>query len=107
MPRTQLDLFADQQTAPAESGPGPLEGPPPELIARIRGELEATLCAVRQAQTLPWADLTRATLAELRFHSIAKWLPEEEAAGLRTAFEAEMMRLYQLEDDRRTDEVGS
>ena len=70
-------------------------------MARIRGELETTLCAVRQADSLPWPDLTRATLAELRFHSIAGWLPEREAATLREAFEAEMRRLYHLEENRQ------
>jgi hypothetical protein len=102
MPRTQLDLFANQNTAPEQRAPVAFEQPPAEFIARIRGELEETLCTVRQAEGLPWPDLTRATLAELRFHSIAGWLPEEEAAGLRAAFEAEMGRLYQLEDDRRS-----
>jgi hypothetical protein len=101
MPRTQLDLFANQQIAGEERPPIALEPPPAEFVARIRGELEATLCAVRRAESLPWPDLTRATLAELRFHSIAGWLPEDEAATLRAAFEAEMKRLYQSEDDRQ------
>jgi hypothetical protein len=101
MPRTQLDLFASQETVPEERTPGAFERPPEAFVARIRSELEATLCAVRQADTFPWPDLTRATLAELRFHSIARWLPDEEAASLREAFEMEMKRLYELEDDRR------
>jgi hypothetical protein len=45
---------------------------------------------------MPWSDLTQATLAELRFHSIAGWLPADEANGLRGAFELEMERLYEL-----------
>jgi hypothetical protein len=73
--------------------------PPPEFVARIRSELEATLRTVQRAATLPWPDLTRATLAELRFHSIARWLPEGEASALRAAFEAEMARLYESEDN--------
>jgi hypothetical protein len=101
MTRTQLDLFANEQTAGEERAPVALGQPPAEFVARIRGELEATLCAVREADSLPSPDLTRATLAELRFHSIAGWLPEREAATLREAFEAEMKRLYQLEDDQR------
>jgi hypothetical protein len=100
MPRTQLDLFGDKQEPDEERGPAALEPPPAEFVARIRIELETTLCTVRQAERLPWPDLTRATLAELRFHSIAKWLPEEEAAEIRAAFEAQMKRLYELEDDR-------
>jgi hypothetical protein len=102
MPRTQLDLFADQQTAREDRAPVALEQPPAEFVARIRAELEAMLCTVRQAETFPWPNLTRATLAELRFHSIAGWLPEREAARLREAFETEMERLYRVEDDRRS-----
>jgi hypothetical protein len=98
---TQPDLFAEQEIGRVERAPLALEQPPAEFVARIRDELEATLGTVRQAESLPWTDLTRATLAELRFHSIARWLPEEDAAALREAFEAEMRRLYQLEDDRR------
>ena len=47
-----------------------------------------------------FASASRTTLAELRFNSIAVWLPAEEAAALRAAFETEMARLYQLEDDQ-------
>jgi hypothetical protein len=52
------------------------------------------LARVREAAALPWKDLTQATLAELRFDSIAGWLPEEEAAALRAAFHRELDRLY-------------
>jgi hypothetical protein len=45
---------------------------------------------------LPWKDLTQATLAELRFDSIAGWLPEDEAAALRAEFHRELDRLYAL-----------
>jgi hypothetical protein len=58
------------------------------------------LAQVRAAELLPWPDLTRTTLAELRFNSIARWLPEDEAGGLRQAFEAEMTRLHDA-DNRR------
>lgn len=96
----QLNLFTDHQTADQGRVPAGLEQPPPDFVARIRSELEATLHTVRQAAALPWPDLTRATLAELRFHSIARWLPEEEAATLCQAFEVEMARLYEQEDKR-------
>lgn len=95
----QPDLFADQP-AREDRRHLPLEQPPADFIARIRAELEGTLRMVREAATLPWPDLTRATLAELRFHSIARWLPEEEAARLRACFETEMVRLYEREDGR-------
>jgi hypothetical protein len=46
---------------------------------------------------LPRKDLTTATLAELRFDSIAGWLPEDEAATLRASFHRELDRLYAVE----------
>lgn len=97
---SQLNLFTDHQAAGDERAAAAFEQPPADFVARIRDELEATLNTVRQATALPWPDLTRATLAELRFHSIARWLPEEEAAALRQAFEAEIARLYEREDNQ-------
>jgi hypothetical protein len=52
------------------------------------------LARVREAAALPWKDLTAATLAELRFNSIAGWLPEDEASASRGAFQCEINRLY-------------
>jgi len=72
------------------------EPPPADFIARIRCELTGTLARVREAGALPWKDLTAATLAELRFDSIAGWLPQDEAAGLRAEFHRELDRLYAL-----------
>ena len=70
---------------------------PPDFVARIRAELKTTLRSVQEAATLPWPDLTRATLA---FNSISRLLPEAEAAALREASEVEMARLYEAEDRR-------
>jgi hypothetical protein len=39
------------------------EPPPADFIARIRDELTATLARVREAATLPWKDLTAATIS--------------------------------------------
>jgi hypothetical protein len=84
----QPDLFADAgDVLPAET-------PPSDFIARIRDELTGTLARVRAAVALPWKDLTAATLAELRFNSIAGWLPDDEASALRLSFQREMNRLY-------------
>jgi hypothetical protein len=84
----QPDLFA-------AAGQAVLQEPPPaDFIARIRGELSDTLARVREAAALPWQDLTAATLAELRFNSIAGWLPDNEAKVFRACFEREMGRLY-------------
>jgi len=74
------------------------EPPPADFIARIRGELTDTLARVREAAALPWKDLTTATLAELRFNSIAGWLPEDEASALRGAFQCEINRLYLISE---------
>lgn len=98
MPAPQFDLFGEQQHSLEELLPVGFDQPPLDFVARIRAELEATLNTVRGAERLPWTDLTRTTLAELRFHSIARWLPDEEEAALRAAFETEMTRLYQLEE---------
>ena len=75
----RLDLFASAGGIP------PAEVPPSDFIARIRDEL-GTLTRVREAAALPWNDLTAAILAELRFNSIAGWLPQGEASELRGAF---------------------
>ena len=98
MPATQPDLFGDDPAARPARRHELLASV--ELVERIRSELEATLAMVRAADRLPWPDLTRMTLAELRFRSIVRWLPEAEAAGLRAAFDAERERLYALEDAR-------
>lgn len=73
-----------------------MERPPADFVARVRDELTGTLARVRRAASLPWKDLTQATLAELRFDSIAGWLPEDEAAALRAEFHRELDRLYAL-----------
>jgi hypothetical protein len=93
----QPDLFA---AANAVSGGGyaaSLDEPPPaDFIERIRSELQSTLALARGAMTMPWRDLTAATLAELRFKSIAGWLPADEASTLRASFAREMARLWEI-----------
>jgi hypothetical protein len=84
----QPDLFVTAD--PALS----CEPPPPDFIARIRDELTRTLARARDAAVLPWRDLTQAYLAELRFNSIAGWLPNDEADPLRADFRRELDRLY-------------
>jgi hypothetical protein len=84
----QPDLFQAQADL--------LEPPPADFVARIRDELTGTLARAREAAVLPWKDLTAATLAELRFDSIAGWLPQDEAVALRAEFHRELDRLYAL-----------
>jgi hypothetical protein len=85
----QPDLFENPVKFPPAA-------PPADFVARIRDELTDTLARVREAAALPWKDLTSATLAELRFDSIAGWLPEGEAVVLRAEFHRELDRLYAL-----------
>jgi hypothetical protein len=99
-PPSQLDLFGEAQPSLEDLLPSGFDRPPPDFVERVRAELTATLRTVRGADRLPWPDLTRTTLAELRFNSIAGWLPPEEARALRAAFKAEMARLYDAEDER-------
>lgn len=100
MAGAQLDLFGEAK-AP-EFNPDDYK-PSPEFIGQIRRELEATLASVRGAERFPWRDLTQTMLGEMRFHSIVRWLPKEEAAALCAAFEVEMARLYEAEDARRAE----
>ncbi len=93
---SQPDLFASSGPLASEQ-PGD-EAPPAEFVDRIRTELLETLARARSAAALPWSDLTQALLAELRFKSIANWLPQSEADRLREDFETELVRLYAVKD---------
>ena len=106
MADAQFDLFGSDETATPRSG-RIMDNPPEDLVVRIRGELERTVSRVRTAEReLPWRDLTEATLAELRFHSVARWLPEEEARALCRVFQAELDRLYAVLDGQAGDAGG-
>lgn len=96
----QLDLFGEPPEPSSNPMHGMTEPPPAAFVERIRAELLATLALAREATYLPWANLTSSTLAELRFKSIADWLPKAEADALRDAFEAELVRIYENEDAR-------
>ncbi len=92
----QTDLFAAEAGA-ATMSVVPEEADRAELVASTRAELLATLARARAAERLPWPNYTQSTLAEMRFDSISRWLPEDEAAALRDAFATELDRLYALE----------
>lgn len=90
----QSDLF---DAAAGDGGAaGPCSEPPDEaFVDGIRRELRATLAKVdASSDRLPWADPTRAYLAEMRFRSIARWLPEPEARGLVHSFDEAIDRVY-------------
>jgi hypothetical protein len=50
------------------------------------------LAEMRNAQSMPW-DWGRASLYRVIFPQMTQWLPEEEGAQLRLAFDTELQRL--------------
>lgn len=62
----------------------------------VRAELEKILAEARAASTVPW-EPARVGLYRTIFPQMTLWLPDEEAAQLRFAFEAEMARLEAAE----------
>lgn len=88
----QSDLF---DGAGGAAAPEAFEAPDAAFVEGIRRELTATLRKVEAAEgVLPWGDLTKAYLAEMRFRSISRWLPAEEAGALVAAFDAALERVY-------------
>ena len=59
---------------------------PPDTV---RAELLAVLAKARAAERMPW-DARRTLYWRTVFPQMANWLPEEEAAQLRFAFETEI-----------------
>ncbi len=59
---------------------------------KVREELNRILAEARAAQSMPW-DPKRAALYRTIFPQMTNWLPEDEGAQLRFAFEAELERL--------------
>lgn len=95
---TQPDLFASSE-APLEPQVEEFDPDREEFVQRLREELNATLALAQAAPRFPWRDLTRTLMAEMRFHSIAEtWMPPEEGARLRAAFDVEMVRFYAVHD---------
>lgn len=81
---TQPDLFASDSAPEA-----PVYRPDPD---KVRARLEHILREARAASTFPW-EPTRVSLYRTIVPQMTNWLPEEEAAGWRAEFEAEMARL--------------
>jgi len=81
-PPTQAELFDE-------------DAPAPEYRAdpdRVRARLHKMLAEARAAQKLTW-EPERVLLYRTLFPQMTNWLPEDESAQLRFAFEAEMARL--------------
>jgi hypothetical protein len=87
----QPDLFGTQ----TQDDPFDDNAPEPQYRAdpdKVRAELHKILAEARAAQKLPW-EPARVSLYRTIFPQMTNWLPEDEAAQLRFAFEAEMARL--------------
>jgi hypothetical protein len=79
---TQAELFDEDRPTPV------WRADPDE----VRRDLHRILAEPRAAQTMPW-DAYQTGLYRLDFLQMTNWLPDDEAAQLRTAFEAELARL--------------
>lgn len=87
---SQPDLFApDVQPDLFGAEAAPAYRPDPD---RVRARLHRILAEAKGARTFPW-DPTRISLYRTIFPQMTLFLPEEEGAQLRFAFEAEMTRL--------------
>jgi hypothetical protein len=78
----QPDLFGEDADAPVYRAD-------PD---KVRARLHKILAEARAAEVLPWEG-ARVSLYRTIFPQMTRWLPDEEAAQLRLAFEAEMERL--------------
>ena len=86
----QADLFGEETEAVfGEDTPAPVYRADPD---KVRARLHKILAEARAAETLPW-DSGRVSLYRTIFPQMTRALPDEEAAQLRFAFEAEMERL--------------
>ena len=87
----QADLFQadDQSDLFGEDSPTSEYRPDPDSV---RAELHKILSEARAGQRLPW-EPKKVLLYRTIFPQMTNWLPDEEGAQLRFAFEAEIKRL--------------
>jgi hypothetical protein len=83
------DLFEEDEPDLFGAVPAPAYRPDPD---KVRRRLEKILAEARAAQKLPW-EPTTVSLYRTIFPQMTNWLPEEEGAQLRFAFETELARL--------------
>ncbi len=89
--QTQQDLFetgSQPELFDADAAP-PAYRPDPD---QVRARLHKILAEARTAEKLPW-DPDKLLVYRTIFPQMARWLPEEEGAQLRFAFETELERL--------------
>jgi hypothetical protein len=84
------DLF-ETETQPDLFGAAAAPAYRPDLD-KVRSRLHKILAQARAAQTFPWQP-TRVSLYRTIFPQMTNWLPEDEGAQLRFAFETELARL--------------
>ena len=85
---TQPDLFGTQSDL---FGPPPKQSYAPSL-ATVRAEVNKVLEKARIAKEMPWT-AKEVAFWKTVFPQMTNWLPEEEAAQLRSAFMEEICRL--------------
>ncbi|MGD0763053.1 MAG: hypothetical protein ABR929_07665 [Roseiarcus sp.] len=86
----QLDLFDESEPElPGLEGTAAVYRADPD---EVRTELLRVLAEARAAQSFPW-DARRTLYWRTVFPQMTNWLPDDEAAQLRFAFEAEIRRL--------------
>ena len=89
MSRNQLDLFAEPEPDLFPDAPEVKYRPDPD---DVRARLHVIIAEAKAAETLPWKP-AKLSLYRMIVPQMASWLPEEEAAQLRFAFETELARL--------------
>ncbi|MFZ1103991.1 MAG: hypothetical protein WAN86_14300 [Hyphomicrobiaceae bacterium] len=85
---SQTDLFGMQADL---IGPPPKQSYAPSL-ATVRAEVNKVLDTARTAREMPWTPKEVAFWKTV-FPQMTNWLPDEEAAQLRSAFMEEICRL--------------
>lgn len=80
----QADLFAGEPAPPRRAAM--------DFPAEARARLTRILAEARAAATLPWSERDLA-MWEILFPQMAGWLPDDEAARLRSEFARELERL--------------
>ena len=86
----QPDLFlSDKQPEGFEDAPARAYRADPD---EVRAGLNQMLAEARAAKELPWEQKT-VSLYRTIFPQMTRWLPEDEAAQLRLAFDTELARL--------------
>ena len=86
---SQQDLFVTESQSDLFGAADPAYRPDPD---KVRARLHKILAEARAARTFPW-EPARASLYRTIFPQMTLFLPGDEGAQLRFAFESEMARL--------------